>query len=259
MAMSFLGRAGETVPPPLQDDDGDVVAGSLYYLRSYLEHVMQWQRCVQDRGIQFVVVPGVHIQHCWHGSLRHRRYVERWSILQKHMYDPATFLKYDPITELYVWDEERCPPGLVQDIQLYFEQRQEDSMEALEDDSIYNKPNNRPKPKRKKKKKDDDADDDDNNSSDSGIGVVYADDSDDGSSCGGGDGGGSNGGGGGGGDGETTLGMAAVGAAFLVATNDLWPELAPNDAAASEAEAAAAIADDLGGVAPSPDPFSFYG
>ena len=119
MAMSFLGRAAETVPENIQN--------------SYKLQVLEWQQRVLDNNIELVVVP-VHIVHYWHGSLHRRQYMGRWDLLAKHRFDPTKYLKWNKQTDLYYWNEQSCPPQLVEEIVEYFENRQEDSGEDGEDD-----------------------------------------------------------------------------------------------------------------------------
>jgi len=117
MAMSFLGRAAETVPENVHT--------------SYKKQVLEWQQKVNEHGIEFIVVP-VHIQHFWHGPMRRRLYMERWDVLAKHKYDPYRYLQWNPGDSLYYWSEE-CPDELMEDVMDYFEHRQEDSHDHLED------------------------------------------------------------------------------------------------------------------------------
>ena len=116
MAMSFLGLAVETVPDGLGE--------------SYLDQVLTWQEAVKEQGIALVHVPG-HLQHFWHGPMHRRRYMERWEILKKHQFDPATHLQLHH-TGLYLWSQS-CPPGLIADVADYFQQREEDSNDASGD------------------------------------------------------------------------------------------------------------------------------
>ena len=118
MAMSFLGRASETVPDNIHIN--------------YKSQVVEWQDRVIRHKIELIVVP-VHIMHHWHGSLHRRQYMERWDILARHRFDPDTHLIFNRKTDLYIWDQS-CPKGLLHAVNGYFESRQEDS---LDDDNDH--------------------------------------------------------------------------------------------------------------------------
>lgn len=113
MAMSFLGRARETVPDNVH--------------ANYLEQVMKWQDRVLKNNIQLVGIQA-RIKHYWHGPLHRRKYMGRWNILARHKFDPNKHLKLDQDRELYIWDES-CPEELQTEIDDYFLERQEDSAE----------------------------------------------------------------------------------------------------------------------------------
>jgi hypothetical protein len=66
-----------------------------------------------------------NIVHYWHGKKADRKYSERWQILINNQFDPYTDLKYD-------WQGVLClvgKPKLKRDIQDYFIQRNEDSID----------------------------------------------------------------------------------------------------------------------------------
>ena len=74
--------------------------------------------------MKFGYVPGT-IRHYYHGSRKNRKYLERWPILVKHLYDPYKFIKHDPIG-LLVPNMDHCPGKLLVDIYSYFIGRCED-------------------------------------------------------------------------------------------------------------------------------------
>jgi hypothetical protein len=119
MAMSFLGSVIETLPDGLSE--------------AYLDQVLTWQEYVKDNKIELVHVP-CHIQHYWHGPMRQRKYMERFEILKKHQFDPRIHLRYH-YSGLYLWADS-CPPGLIQDVAKYFDERQEDSGDVSGDVAI---------------------------------------------------------------------------------------------------------------------------
>ncbi|MDD4930580.1 MAG: hypothetical protein PHG66_00300 [Candidatus Colwellbacteria bacterium] len=75
------------------------------------------------RGLRLGYTPGV-ISHYFHGSKKNRQYSERWKILVKHQYDPFIHTTTDDNGLLIPTD--KCPSELLDDIQLYFESRNED-------------------------------------------------------------------------------------------------------------------------------------
>jgi len=120
MAMAFLNRAAETVPKGLH--------------ASYRTQVLNWEQLVQLCGIELVVVP-LKICHFFHGSMKHRQYMERWDILKVCKFDLLEHLQHDPDQDLYVWSDS-CPYLLVQMVSDYFQQRQEDSDETDDADAV---------------------------------------------------------------------------------------------------------------------------
>jgi hypothetical protein len=75
------------------------------------------------KGLTLGYTPGV-IRHHFHGSKKNRRYNERWEILVKHKYDPFTMVTTNDDGLLVPTTE--CPQGLLDDILIYFKQRNED-------------------------------------------------------------------------------------------------------------------------------------
>jgi len=75
------------------------------------------------RGLRLGYVPGV-IRHHYHGAKKNRKYMERWTILVKHDYDPDLHVAVDSHGCLV--PTAACPPELLSDIFHYFEERNED-------------------------------------------------------------------------------------------------------------------------------------
>jgi hypothetical protein len=73
--------------------------------------------------LRFGYVPGV-IRHFFHGSKKNRKYSERWKILIDHQFDPNLHLSKDEKGLLV--PSEKCPKELLDDILLYFKERNED-------------------------------------------------------------------------------------------------------------------------------------
>jgi hypothetical protein len=110
MALALLGRASDSIPV-------DLGAG-------YRAPILRWQ----DRATRHICgrigcVPGT-IEHMWHGAKAGRAYVDRWSILIRHAFDPATDLMRNThgVVELA-----GNKPELARDIVAYFQQRNEDA------------------------------------------------------------------------------------------------------------------------------------
>lgn len=110
MCGSLVGRYEQTLPKGIHPN--------------YARAVKDWQDRAQDivRG-DYGYVDGT-IRHFWHGSKAKRRYVQRWSVLVDHAYDPArdSFKNGYGVLELR---HERI--GLRDDIRRYLTQRDEDA------------------------------------------------------------------------------------------------------------------------------------
>lgn len=87
----------------------------------YRKSILEFQnRC---KGLRLGCVPGV-IRHFFHGQKKNRQYVERWKILIKHQFDPYKHLVLEQ-NGLQV-PSKNCPQELLEDIMMYFQQRNED-------------------------------------------------------------------------------------------------------------------------------------
>ena len=64
------------------------------------------------------------IKHNYHGTKANRKYKERWEILVNHNFSPKNHLTVDKDGILIPSDT--CPIGLLEDIMLYFKERNED-------------------------------------------------------------------------------------------------------------------------------------
>lgn len=112
MALALIGEVHKSMPDGLA--------------KSYWERARQWQeraeQCVK-RNLGFV--EGLLLHH-WHGKKRDRRYVERWSILQRNGFDPELDLKRDWQGLFQLTDRN---PRLRDELRHYFRARNEDSID----------------------------------------------------------------------------------------------------------------------------------
>ena len=110
MALGFIGRAAESMPGGINPN--------------YQRAVLRWQRLATHHICgNLGYVPGT-IEHKWHGSKVLRKYVNRWSILLKHDFDPYEDLKRNTSGLLELAGNK---PALHRDIELYMRQRNEDA------------------------------------------------------------------------------------------------------------------------------------
>ena len=110
MALSFVGQADYSVPGGVHPN--------------YKANVMAWQKlAMQHINGNIGYVPGT-IEHGWHGAKAKRAYIDRWTILTKHNFDPVTDVKknWHGVVELI-----GNKPLLRRDIDKYFSQRCEDA------------------------------------------------------------------------------------------------------------------------------------
>ncbi len=91
--------------------------------RGYLEPLRQWEgRALRHIAGNLGCIAGT-IEHAWHGSKVARRYVERWSVLVRHAFDPVTDLKRNVWGVLELAGNK---PELRRDIEHYMRCRDED-------------------------------------------------------------------------------------------------------------------------------------
>lgn len=110
MAHALVGKAHLSLP-------GHVTDG-------YRAPILQWQeRALRHINFKLGFIPGT-IEHSFHGRKEDRKYVDRWSIIQKHKFDPILDLKRNlhGVVELA-----GNKPELSHDLDKYFRQRNEDS------------------------------------------------------------------------------------------------------------------------------------
>jgi hypothetical protein len=90
----------------------------------YKVPLWQWQaRAKQHIAGNVSFVPGT-IEHTWHGPKANRAYIDRWSILVKNQFDPATDLKRNTFGVLELAGNK---PELRHDIDVYMRSRNEDA------------------------------------------------------------------------------------------------------------------------------------
>lgn len=88
---------------------------------NYKKSIKVWENKAKDLRLGYV--PGV-IRHYFHGDKKNRKYSERWMILVNNNYDPYLHVKYDKDGILVPTEE--CPEKLLEDIMVYFRERNED-------------------------------------------------------------------------------------------------------------------------------------
>ena len=111
LATALIGRVGETIPEGISTE--------------YRGMVMRYQTALSGMGAHLGCVPG-SIQHLWHGSLRNRKYVERWDILKRHGFGPAFLARSTQNNGLLGWTD-AASPAFRADVIEYFSQRDEDA------------------------------------------------------------------------------------------------------------------------------------
>lgn len=110
MAMALLGRVMDTVPYDMHVN--------------YISAMQRWEkRALAGAALNVGVVHG-NIEHLWHGSKDKRKYIDRWSILKKHNFDPVADMKKNTFGVLE-WAGTK--PLLHNDVTRYFGQRDEDA------------------------------------------------------------------------------------------------------------------------------------
>jgi hypothetical protein len=87
----------------------------------YKQSIKEYENKVKK--LRFGYVPGV-IRHYFHGSKKNRKYSERWQILVENKFDPLIHITRDDIGLLIPTKE--CPKKLLDDIMIYFTERNED-------------------------------------------------------------------------------------------------------------------------------------
>lgn len=118
MAMSLVGKGHLSYPGKVSD--------------GYKRAVLGWQERAEAHIHRNVGVVDGMITHWWHGPKRNRRYADRWQILVRNHFDPATDLREDRDSRLWRWARTDTPRmrNLRDEVRAYFRARDEDSTEA---------------------------------------------------------------------------------------------------------------------------------
>lgn len=87
----------------------------------YKQSINEYEKKVSNLRVGYV--PGV-IRHHYHGSKKNRRYMERWSILINHKYNPYVHVTKNAIGLLI--PSPHCSKEFLADIMNYFAERNED-------------------------------------------------------------------------------------------------------------------------------------
>jgi hypothetical protein len=117
MALAWIGLVDRAFPPKI----------SAQYQRRLYEFQSLCEEHIK-RNVGYT--PGT-VLHSWHGSFQNRRYCERWQILIINDYNPDTDIKRD-WQGLYTFATD-AKIGLRDGIRLYFRQRNEDSIDYVEE------------------------------------------------------------------------------------------------------------------------------
>ena len=99
----------------------------------YRKRVLAWQERAEaavQRNVNYV--PGL-ITHWWHGKKKDRGYADRWKVLTRWHYDPATDVRRDWMGGgLLRWSHHHSPRlrHLRDDVRRYLRSRNEDSVDV---------------------------------------------------------------------------------------------------------------------------------
>ena len=94
--------------------------------QAFKDYLFTWQDFAKPIHNQLGYVPGIILHH-WHGKRTNRKYRERWSILLDAEYNPYTDVKPDWQGVLQL---QHTNSKLMRDLQIYFQQRNEDSIDV---------------------------------------------------------------------------------------------------------------------------------
>lgn len=109
MALSMVGYGAHSYPPQIS--------------QGYQRPILAWQeRALRHINNNLGYVPGT-IEHSWHGTMKDRKYWERWEIFIRNRFDPDTDLK---LNSYGVMELAGNKPQLTHDIDAYMRQRNED-------------------------------------------------------------------------------------------------------------------------------------
>jgi len=120
MAFALIGRYGFDV----ETERGRNTAG---HTRSVEQWMARASKLELHPGKSAIGCVDNFAVHHFHGSKLDRAYGERWQILKKHIYDPATDLTRD---WQGIWRWTGNKPGLRDDVRRYFLNRNEDDTTA---------------------------------------------------------------------------------------------------------------------------------
>ncbi len=110
MALALVNKVADSIHGGMTDD---------YKAPLYL-----WQKRMHAHVAGHIgALPGT-IEHRWHGAKNKRAYIDRWEILVRNKFDPATDLKMNTFGVLELAGNK---PRLSHDIDRYFRSRDEDS------------------------------------------------------------------------------------------------------------------------------------
>ena len=109
MSLAFIGKVQMSHPDTIQDN--------------YKKLLLKFQDKCLKNNLQLNYISGTIIHH-WHGSLKNRKYVERWLILTKNNYDPIEDVYYNEYGVLGLTEKGK---RFVQMLQQYFNERNEDA------------------------------------------------------------------------------------------------------------------------------------
>ena len=119
MAMGLVGKAELSMPGGIHP--------------AYRDQVLGWQGLAEvhvRRNVNYV--PGL-ITHWWHGKKKDRGYQDRWQVLTRWRYDPATDIRRDWMKGgLVRWAHHQSPrlQHLRDDVRRYLRSRNEDSVDV---------------------------------------------------------------------------------------------------------------------------------
>jgi hypothetical protein len=110
MAMALINRVQDSIPRKL--------------MGAYAAPLLRWQHRAEQHIHQNISYVAGTIEHQWHGAKDKRAYVDRWQILERNHFDPATDLKKNTCGVIELAGNK---PRLRHDIDRYFRSRDEDS------------------------------------------------------------------------------------------------------------------------------------
>jgi hypothetical protein len=110
MALALVGKVERSLPGGISE--------------AYRRPLLRWQaRATRHIAGNIAALPGT-IEHAWHGAKSHRRYIERWDVLNRHRFDPDEDLKRNVWGVLELAGNK---PALRRDMDAYFCARREDA------------------------------------------------------------------------------------------------------------------------------------